>query len=42
MNPSLLALGIVTVVLWIGIWLYLFGLQRRLDRIDRNDPPSDS
>ena len=34
MTPGLKALGIACLVVWAGLWLYLWTLQKRLDALE--------
>ena len=39
MTNGLTALGIACLLTWGGLWLYLFNLQKRLDRLDDETGP---
>jgi hypothetical protein len=39
MTPGLTALGIACLLVWGGLWLYLFTLQKRLDALE--EEPED-
>jgi CcmD family protein len=39
MTPGLTALGLASLVVWAGLWLYLFTLQKRLDALE--EEPED-
>jgi hypothetical protein len=34
MTPGLTALGIASLLVWGGLWFYLFTLQKRLDALE--------
>ena len=34
MTPGLTALGIASLIVWGGLWLYLYSLQKRLDALE--------
>ena len=34
MNPGLTALGIASILACGGLWLFMFSLQKRLDRLE--------
>lgn len=38
-DTGVMALGIASLLAWGGLWLYLFSLQKRLDRLDKEDTP---
>lgn len=40
MTDGLTALGIACLVVWGGLWAYLFSLQRRLDRLEEEERSS--
>lgn len=47
MNPGIVALGIASLLAWGGLWLLMFSLQKRLDRIEEDEkqhplPPGTS
>jgi hypothetical protein len=39
MTPGLTALGIASLLVWGGLWFYLFTLQKRLDALE--EEPED-
>jgi len=37
MTPGLTALGLASLVVWGGLWMYLFSLQKRLDALEEEE-----
>jgi hypothetical protein len=36
MHPGFTALGIASLLVWGGLWFYLFTLQKRLDALEED------
>jgi len=37
-TEGLTALGIACLITWAGLWLFMFSLQKRLDRLEDESP----
>lgn len=41
MTPGLTALGIASLVVWLGLWFYLWSLNKRLDALEKEQDDSE-
>lgn len=37
MNDGLTALGIASLIVWGGLWFYMYSLQKRLDALEADE-----